>query len=359
MRILDRYVSLQLIPVWIWCLTVFIFLSCIIDVFEHLDEILRYRITLAEVARYYLNFLPLVVTSASPLALLLSSAFVGMRLSRHQELLAMNASGLNPIRAALPFVFIGLLISFCIFGVNEFVIPKTSVVYEQMRQEVFRGPSPKKLLENVAVLDDQNRLYHARTLNVKLKELRDLTVIEHDWQNRPTKKLRAARAIWTAHGWYLIHGTIYQSGPGGSLSGDPELFIDRLIQYPVTVKSFADPEARPDIMRYGQLKALITKLKQLKLGNVRSYEVELAAKIALPLVNMGICFLGFVGTTQLNKRGQLRGLGTSLGWGMLYYVAVAVAQALAKQLPLSIPFLLGLPHIGAFAWSCYILRRST
>ena len=41
MRILDRYAVRQLVPVWLWCLCVFLFLSCVIDLFEHLDEILR------------------------------------------------------------------------------------------------------------------------------------------------------------------------------------------------------------------------------------------------------------------------------------------------------------------------------
>ena len=50
MRILDRYAVSQLLPVWIWCLCVFLFLSCLIDLFEHLDEILRYHIPLETVA---------------------------------------------------------------------------------------------------------------------------------------------------------------------------------------------------------------------------------------------------------------------------------------------------------------------
>src|SRR3989338_7749977 len=86
MRILDRYTVRQLLPVWLWCLTVFILLSCLIDLFEHLDEILRYHIPVKTIWQYYLNFIPLVVVRASPLALLFSAAFVSTRLVRHQEL---------------------------------------------------------------------------------------------------------------------------------------------------------------------------------------------------------------------------------------------------------------------------------
>ena len=84
MRILDRYTVRQLVPAWIWCLLVFLFLSCLIDLFEHLDEILRYHISLATLAKYYLNFVPFVFVRASPLALLMASAFVATRLARYQ-----------------------------------------------------------------------------------------------------------------------------------------------------------------------------------------------------------------------------------------------------------------------------------
>ena len=251
MRILDRYSVSQLLPVWIWCLCVFLFLSVLIDLFEHLDEILRYHIPMATVAQYYLNFTPLVFVRASPLALLLSSAFVASRLSRHQELLAMNASGTSLLRASLPFLFVGWLASLLVFAVNELVVPKTSAVYEQLRLEVFRGQGPEDQVENVAVMDGFNRLYHARTLDLKAGELTGLTVLEHDRRNKPTGSLSAGRAVWTKHGWLLLDVLVYRAGPGGVLRGEPELYPERLIAYPVKPKSFVEPQSRPDLMRYG------------------------------------------------------------------------------------------------------------
>src|SRR3989338_8290840 len=152
MRILDRYSVTQLLPVWLWCLCVFLFLSCVIDLFEHLDEILRYHIPVGTVARYYLNFLPLIFVKASPLALLLSSAFVASRLSRHQELLAMNASGTSLLRASVPFLFVGWFASLAVFVVNDFVVPGTSKVYERIRRDAFRSADAEDVIENVTIM---------------------------------------------------------------------------------------------------------------------------------------------------------------------------------------------------------------
>ena len=115
MRILDRYTTKQLFPVWVWCMLVFVFISLLIDLFGHLEEILQYRIPLATVAQYYLTFTPLVIVRASPLALLLSCAFVAMRLVRYQELLAMHAGGVSLVRAGVPFVLVGWFVSLFVF----------------------------------------------------------------------------------------------------------------------------------------------------------------------------------------------------------------------------------------------------
>ena len=360
MRILDRYAVRQLLPVWLWCLVVFIFLSCLIDLFEHLDEILRYHIPVQTIVAYYLNFTPLVFVRASPLALLLSGAFVASRLSRHQEFLAMNASGTSLLRASVPFLFVGWLASLCVFVVNDRVVPRTTIAYEEIKEEAFRGSDDVSIFENVAVTDAFNRLYHARQLDMHTKELADLTVLEHDLRNTPTKSLYANRAIWTPHGWLLLYGTIYRVGPKGVLRGNPEPFVERLITYPVTPETFRRPAARPETMRFGQLRLLISRLRQIGLSNVRRYQVELCSKLTLPLMNVVVCLIAFAGSTQQKLRGNLQGLGLSLGWGLLYYVAVGCGDGIGKRGLLSIPVVVAvsLPHIFAVWWGLNVLRRT-
>ena len=267
----------------------------------------------------------------------------------------MNASGTSLLRASVPFLFVGWLASLCVFAVNEQVVPRATMTYERIRDEAFRGRSTA-VIENVAIMDSANRLYHVRKVDLKAKELSDLTVLEQDRQNRPTRSLYASRAVWTPHGWLLLNGTIYYVGPRGVPRGTPEQFVERLKTFPVTPTSFAEPEARPETMRYGQLRLLITSLKQTGVTNVRRYSVELAAKLTLPLMNLVMCLIGFVGSTQQPLRGNLRGLGMSLGWGMLYYLIVAIGQAIARQWPLPAVIGVWLPHASAVWWCVRRLR---
>src|SRR6185295_7449728 len=178
MRILDRYPAKELFPAWIWCLIVFIFLTCLIDLFGQLDEITRYHIPAGVVLRYYVDFIPLIFVKASPLALLLSGAFVASRLSRHQELLAMSASGTSLLRASVPFLFVGWIAALLVFCVNDLLVPQTTRVYERLKMESFRGDGPDTTISNVAIMDPINRLYHARTVDLKAREIEGLTILE-------------------------------------------------------------------------------------------------------------------------------------------------------------------------------------
>ncbi len=359
MRILDRYVVRQWMPAWCWGIAIFLLLSCLLDLFGHLDEIFRYRIAALTLIQYYVNFSPLVFVHAAPFASLLATAFVTSRLTRNHELLALSASGTSLLRSSLPFLFMGWCVGLCVFAVNERVIPHTSRIQEHIQREAFREQNKENVIENVAIIDSANRLYHARKLHVKTQELHELTVLEHDSANRPTSILHASRAIWTKDGWLLLYGTFYREGTSEISKENPQPFMERLIPYPVNLQSFSEPQTRTETMRYGQLRLFIIHLKQMGITTLRRYYVELVAKVTVPFMNVVICLIAFVGTSSKNLRGNLKGLGVSLGWGTLYFIGVHVAIAMAKAWDVPIFITAILPHVIAL-WKCFrILRRAT
>jgi lipopolysaccharide export system permease protein len=356
MRILDRHETRQLLPVWLWCLVVFITVSLFIDLFEHLDEILRYGIPPATVARYYLSFAPLVFVQACPLALLLSTAFVATRLVRHQELLAMTAGGVSRLRVSVPFLFVGWLATALVFVVNDRIVPDAAATYQRLREEAFRAEA-HEAMHNVATMDNANRLYHARVFDPLKPEIGDLTVLEHDAANRPRRSIYARRAIPVADGWRLFEGTITQMDSAGKLEGNPEPFIDRVLPLPITAKSFQKPEAEASAMSFHQLRSMLDRLRRIGITNVRRYEVELASKVTMPIMNLVVCLIAFLVATKPSSRGRLQELGLSLGWGVLYYLVVAGALGMGKESMVPVPVAVLGPHLLALAICWRALHR--
>ncbi len=95
--------------------------------------------------------------------------------------------------------------------------------------------------------------------------------------------------------------------------------------------------------------------------NTRPQTVELASKLTLPLMNLIIAFIGFAGSTQPQLRGQLRGLGMSLGWGVVYYLGVGLFEGIGKKGLFWIPAWLAvwMPHGLAIWWCLRVIRRTS
>src|SRR3989338_3779721 len=137
MRLLDRYLFRQVLAPLAFCLVGFISLTLIIDLFGHLDDILKKRIPWAIVAQYYGYFSPTIAVMTLPIAVLLTITFLLGHLHRHNEITAMRASGLSIPRIVAPFAVLGLLAATAVFLANEYVIPPATLRYEQINEQNF------------------------------------------------------------------------------------------------------------------------------------------------------------------------------------------------------------------------------
>ena len=94
MRILDKYIAKYFILPFLYCLTVFIVLYIIIDLFGRLDEVLKQSINMGILWEYYLSMIPLIVTQTAPVASLISTIYVLGTLNkygRHKHIQVTNA----------------------------------------------------------------------------------------------------------------------------------------------------------------------------------------------------------------------------------------------------------------------------
>jgi lipopolysaccharide export LptBFGC system permease protein LptF len=77
-------------------------------------------------------------------------------------------------------------------------------------------------------------------------------------------------------------------------------------------------------------------------------------------MNLVVCLIAFTGSSRPQLRGNLKGLGISLGLGILYYVLVGFWEGIGRRGFLAIPVVVAawLPHFIAVGLCVYNLRRS-
>ena len=149
MKILDRYTLKAYLAPLVWCFGVFIGLYLVLDLFGHLDEILRNKVSLALLLSYYGTMVPLIFIQVAPFACLMASLYTLSQFNRHLEVMAMRAAGVSPWSIIRPLVWMGLFLSLTVLVINETVAPGAALTTHQIKQNSLERPGnaarPSKL----------------------------------------------------------------------------------------------------------------------------------------------------------------------------------------------------------------------
>ncbi|MEA3560579.1 MAG: LptF/LptG family permease [Candidatus Omnitrophota bacterium] len=332
MRILDRYLIKQFILPFLYCILIFIVLYVIIDIFDHLDEILREQIELVILGRYYLAFIPIIFIQTTPIALLLSTIYTLGTLNRHNEITAMRTNGISIFRIINPFIITGLILSLLSFVIADKIVPKSSAITASIKQEEMkRGPKKENLLTDVTAYGIPNRLIYIKNYDIKRKELSGIIILEQDKTGMIISKIIANQAKWEGKNWRFYNITIYNLDNDGNIIGAPLNYAEKVLDIRERPEDLQKQQTDPMFLSYRELRHNINKFKWVGKERTKRLLIDLYCKISFSFVNLIIILIGIPLALAIKARGGLlMGLGVSMAVGFLYYTTMAISVALGK-----------------------------
>src|SRR6266567_2348798 len=126
MRLLDRYLLRELLTPFGYCLGGILLFWISFDLFSELGEFQRDRLRPLDVIEYYGVQLPeMLVFPLLPVVLLLALLYALTNHARYHELTAMRAAGISLGRLSLPYIGVGLLLTFASSAMNEFWVAQS------------------------------------------------------------------------------------------------------------------------------------------------------------------------------------------------------------------------------------------
>src|SRR5216683_1101203 len=149
-RILDRYVALELWPPFTISVVVFTFFLVIDRVYQLTDLVIGKQVPVRLVLALLLYLLPPLLSLSLPIAVLMAVLIAGGRLSADFEVAALKASGVSPVRLFRPFLAAGIIASAFIAWLTLVVNPWASVAFQK---QLF------KILETRATTGIQERAF--------------------------------------------------------------------------------------------------------------------------------------------------------------------------------------------------------
>ncbi len=337
MQILDKYIIKNFLIPFFYCLALFIFLYIIIDLFGHLDEILKHSVPILILQKYYLSMIPFVIMHTAPVAALISTIYLISTMNKYDEITAMRAAGINIFRILTPFICIGLAISIVIFAVSEKLLPPSmknaqSIKENYIEKEQKDKTKSKKVISNIALYGKNDKLIFIEELDIHNNIASGITLLDQGKNGNIVAKTSAREGKWIDSKWRFLDILIYGLDEDGMVAGTPLFFEEKDVAMEKP-EELISKGTNYEFMSFKDLSIYIQNFSNTSPAIIQRLSVDLHQKISLPFMNLVVILIGAAFAMKIKQRGRttaIMGMGMGLVIGFIYYTLMATCVALGK-----------------------------
>jgi len=341
MLILDRYILVTFGRYLRLTVEAAAGLVFVVELFEHIDEIISNHAGFLTVVEYFFFQVPVVSYRLLPILTMLAAILALGSVSRESELVAMRAAGISLYRTVWPILKAGLVMSLLLFLLGEMVIPQFHHRADLIKQTRIRHQAADEQLQtrNIWLRGQKERIYYARHFTPETATLVGVTWFDFDPSFRIMSRTDVRRMAWEGGQWRLEGVTERRFLPGGEVEVH---HLDSLVRtFPEGLKAFRRIEKQPGDMNLVELHRYIRRTAA-EGGKVVKLRADLYAKVAQPFAAAILTLLAIPFSIHRPRSG---GAGRSMALGL----ALALAYWFLLQIGLSLGHAGKLPPILA-AW---------
>ncbi len=281
---------------------------------------------------------PSMVVLAIPMAVLLGTLLTIARLSGDSEITAMKAGGITLLRVVVPFLVVGVVLSFITLLLQEGVVPYASARFTILENTVINRTSGYEggVTVGADLPGGGRQMTFANAYDPQSRELLQVTLVQYDRGGNPVQIAFADRAMFEAQRWILRNARVYRFEANGDTftSSTPALQV-QLGEKPSDIAKRAAGND-PQNMNRAEI-ADIVRSGQLSLAELRKYVMAYQEKLAQPFA----CFVFTLIALPFGLGSVRAGRSTTFGFGLavlivfIYYI-VQTAFSYAGEALLSL-----------------------
>lgn len=315
MRLLDRYVLRNFLRAYLYCMAAFMAIWLIFDISDNVSTLLDERISLGQVAQYYLTQVPQILVVVLPVSLLLALLFCLSRMSRSNEIVSMLTAGISVPRLLLPLMGMGLLMSAVSGSLNYALAPHAEqarkTAFEMLRESSREPGTAGQIFRNRS----QNRTWFIQRFRPEQNEFITVQVLQQDADDNIVKNYLATQAIYRVpeNVWELRMVKVVSYDALGNITQEENLESLAMPQWNETPFRLASTNMRAEFLSLPELHDYLRFNSDFPPTLLAPFATHFQYRIALPWTCLVVVFLAAPLAIGFSRSGLLSSVAAAIG----------------------------------------------
>lgn len=353
MKLIDKYLYREYFHALTYCLLTFISLFIISDLLGHLSKYLSANTPKYIILKFYILNLTVTLEYILPACMMLATLYTLWQLSRHNELIAMRASGISLLSIMKPFLIVGICISIGMTAVKEYITPYASVWVEKLSEckyniEKFNNIMDSSIQDFPYANTDTHRQWRIAEFNTKHPEkISGVTLIREKDDGTRIEKITADKAEWLDGQWWFHNVTIQKFDDKDNPAGKPFSPIpgeNTVMEMPGLSEKphdFINSAQSPEFMSASSLRRYLKTHKFLPASEKIRLRVDFHSRLAMPWACLIATIFAIPVGAKSSRQSVLINIFTAIAYLLLFYAVIQFGLILGKKQVLS-------PWLGAW-----------
>ncbi|MCQ9207940.1 MAG: LptF/LptG family permease [Omnitrophica bacterium] len=335
MKILRKYLLKELFLPFILSLSVLIFVMLMVTMFVGKSNIFSLIIgkgvSLTRIVKLILLQLPNLLSWAIPLSILMATLLVIGRLSADNEIVAIQASGINLYKLCFPIIIVGLIISLASIPLNDRIKPNADFAIRKIIKKIgFKSPAAF-LEEGTFIRTFQD--YIIFIYGIQGKKLSNIRIYQPQ-EGKPTRTIIANQGEFLPLPkkdivkLKLINGSSDEPN-----SKDPNSFYKLNFKtYYLTLNVSSGEQNLQKKLKDMSIRELRQQIRQLtkdKIEDTSPVITEINKKLSFAFSSLTFVLMGLPLAIWTRRRERFVGIGLSIGVFVVYYILFLAGEVLS------------------------------
>lgn len=325
MRIIDRYILKKFLTTFFFVVFLLVLIIVVIDITEKMEKFTSNGLSFAQVAGFYLDYIPWLANTIAPITVFIATVFVTAKMASHTEIVAILSSGVSFQRFLLPYMVGALFIASISFYFTGWVIPdgtKSRVEFEN------------KYLESRFTFNERDNHFQeapGEYIYVRSFTNSSNTGYSFSYEKFDTTALVSKlisnnikwdedKKIWKLNDWQL---RVLTTGKEIITSGDTMSI--KLKLHPV---DFSNEKRLNEALTIPELDEKIKDLKARGLDGYEIYQIEKYIRISYPFTALILTFIGVI----VSARKPRGGTGAPIALGFVISFVFIIFFIMSKSM---------------------------